>query len=42
MKYRGRDRRLEGAAELLQAFEARYLRVREALALELERGAAES
>jgi HPt (histidine-containing phosphotransfer) domain-containing protein len=38
LEHCGRDRRLEGAAELLQAFEAHYLRVREALAYELEGG----
>jgi HPt (histidine-containing phosphotransfer) domain-containing protein len=38
LEHRGRDRRLEGAAELLQAFEAHYLRVRDALTCELQLG----
>jgi two-component system, sensor histidine kinase and response regulator len=36
LEHRGRDRQLEGTAELLQTFEAHYLRVREALTRELE------
>ena len=38
LEQRGRERRLEGAAELLQTLETHYLQARDALTGELEKG----
>ena len=42
LEQRGRERRLEDAAELLRALETHYLRAREALTGQLEKGLPES